>query len=170
MEIAAVTRRALVSSPRNDVCHFVYVSDVLACAATEDPVLERSAPRSPSSMAHGLNAPCSMARGRGDDFKPDSGYDIAVPLEDLSSHRQEVRRITDIELAIRNDTAQASVPRRIRRSAGAIQHHRCYDAADGACLDVEVFGFGSCVPSSQLPTVPSPSLVTRENFGARAEQ
>jgi uncharacterized protein len=43
----------------------------------------------------------SRARGDG---RPDSDYDIAVFLRDLSSRWQEVRRITDIELAIRADT------------------------------------------------------------------
>jgi uncharacterized protein len=43
----------------------------------------------------------SRARG---DARPDSDYDIAVFLKNLSSRWQEVRRITDIELAIRNDT------------------------------------------------------------------
>jgi predicted nucleotidyltransferase len=43
----------------------------------------------------------SRARG---DAKPDSDYDIAVFLKDLSSRWQEIRRITDIELAIREAT------------------------------------------------------------------
>ena len=44
----------------------------------------------------------SRARG---DARSDSDYDIAVFLKDLSSRWQEVRRITDIELAERNLTA-----------------------------------------------------------------
>ncbi len=43
----------------------------------------------------------SRARG---DARPDSDYDIAVFLKNLSSRWQEVRRITDIELAMRSDT------------------------------------------------------------------
>ena len=43
----------------------------------------------------------SRARGNA---RPDSDDDIAVFLKNLSSRWQEVRRITDIELAVRNDT------------------------------------------------------------------
>ncbi len=43
----------------------------------------------------------SRARG---DARPDSDYDVALFLEDLSDHWQEVRRIVDIQLAIRDDT------------------------------------------------------------------
>ena len=43
----------------------------------------------------------SRARG---DAKPDSDYDIAVFLKDLSNRWQEVRRIVDIEFAILDDT------------------------------------------------------------------
>ncbi len=43
------------------------------------------------------------ARARGD-AKPGSDYDIAVFLRNLSSRWQEVRRITDIELAILDET------------------------------------------------------------------
>jgi predicted nucleotidyltransferase len=43
----------------------------------------------------------SRARG---DARPDSDYDIAVFLKDLSSLWQEVRRITNVELAFREDT------------------------------------------------------------------
>ncbi len=39
----------------------------------------------------------SRARG---DARPDSDYDIAVFLRDLSSRWKEVRRIADVELAI----------------------------------------------------------------------
>jgi len=43
----------------------------------------------------------SRARG---DAKPDSDYDIAVFLRDLSSRWQEVRRIADVELSILDET------------------------------------------------------------------
>jgi predicted nucleotidyltransferase len=43
----------------------------------------------------------SRARG---DAKPDSDYDIAVFLRDLSSRWQEVRRIADVEIAILDKT------------------------------------------------------------------
>ena len=43
----------------------------------------------------------SRARG---DARADSDYDIAVFLKDLSSRWLEVRRITDIELAVRDLT------------------------------------------------------------------
>ena len=44
----------------------------------------------------------SRARG---DAKPDSDYDVAVFLKDLTNRRwPEVRRIADIELAILDDT------------------------------------------------------------------
>ena len=43
----------------------------------------------------------SRARG---DARADSDYDIAVFLNDLESRWQEVRRITDIELKLRDDT------------------------------------------------------------------
>ena len=43
----------------------------------------------------------SRARG---DARPDSDYDIAVFLEDLTSRWDEVCRITDIELEIRDET------------------------------------------------------------------
>ena len=39
----------------------------------------------------------SRARG---DAKPDSDYDIAVFLKDLSSRWKEVRRIADVEIAV----------------------------------------------------------------------
>ncbi len=43
----------------------------------------------------------SRARG---DAKPDSDYDIAVFLKDLSSRWKEVRRIADVEVAILGKT------------------------------------------------------------------
>jgi predicted nucleotidyltransferase len=43
----------------------------------------------------------SRARG---DAKPDSDYDIAVFLRELSSRWREVRRIADVELAIFDKT------------------------------------------------------------------
>ncbi len=43
----------------------------------------------------------SRARG---DARPDSDYDVAVFLQDLSSRWEEVRRITDIELTMRDET------------------------------------------------------------------
>ncbi len=43
----------------------------------------------------------SRARG---DAKPDSDYDVAVFLRNLSSRWQEVRRIADIELSILDET------------------------------------------------------------------
>ena len=44
----------------------------------------------------------SRARG---DARPDSDYDIAVFLRDLAANRwQDIRRITDIELAILDET------------------------------------------------------------------
>ena len=43
----------------------------------------------------------SRARG---DARPDSDYDIAIFLKDLSNRWQEIRRIVDIEQAIRDDT------------------------------------------------------------------
>ncbi len=43
----------------------------------------------------------SRARG---DARSDSDYDVAVFLKDLASRWQEVRRITDIELAMRDHT------------------------------------------------------------------
>jgi uncharacterized protein len=43
----------------------------------------------------------SSARG---DAKPDSDYDIAVFLRDLSSRWNEVRRIADVEIAILGKT------------------------------------------------------------------
>ena len=43
----------------------------------------------------------SRARG---DARPDSDYDIAVFLRDLSSRWNEVRRIADVELAIFDKT------------------------------------------------------------------
>ncbi|MFY9641963.1 MAG: nucleotidyltransferase domain-containing protein [Rhodomicrobium sp.] len=43
----------------------------------------------------------SRARG---DAKPDSDYDIAVFLRNLSSRWQEVRRIADVELSILDET------------------------------------------------------------------
>lgn len=43
----------------------------------------------------------SRARG---DAKPDSDYDIAVFLRDLSSRWNDVRRIADVELAIFDKT------------------------------------------------------------------
>jgi predicted nucleotidyltransferase len=43
------------------------------------------------------------SRVRGD-ARPDSDYDIAVFLKDLSNRWHEVRRIVDIEHAIRDDT------------------------------------------------------------------
>ena len=43
----------------------------------------------------------SRARG---DAHPESDYDIALFLEDLTDRWKEVRRIVDIELAIRDDT------------------------------------------------------------------
>jgi predicted nucleotidyltransferase len=43
----------------------------------------------------------SRARG---DAKPDSDYDIALFLEDLSDRWQEVRRLVEIEHAIRDET------------------------------------------------------------------
>ena len=43
------------------------------------------------------------SRARGDD-KPDSDYDFAVFLKDLSNRWDEVRRLVDIELAILDDT------------------------------------------------------------------
>jgi uncharacterized protein len=43
----------------------------------------------------------SRARG---DAKPDSDYDIALFLKDLTDSWQEVRRIVDIQLAIRDET------------------------------------------------------------------
>jgi predicted nucleotidyltransferase len=43
----------------------------------------------------------SRARG---DARPDSDYDIAVFLKDLSSRWNEVRRIADVEIAILGNT------------------------------------------------------------------
>lgn len=43
----------------------------------------------------------SRARG---DARPDSDYDVALFLKDLADCWQEVRRIVDIEHAIRDDT------------------------------------------------------------------
>lgn len=54
----------------------------------------------------------SRARG---DAKPDSDYDVAVFLRNLSSRWQEVRRIADIELSILDET-------------GATVHARPYPA------------------------------------------
>ena len=43
----------------------------------------------------------SRARG---DATPDSDYDVALFLEDLTSRRQEIRRIVDIQQAILEQT------------------------------------------------------------------
>ncbi|MGO8952885.1 MAG: nucleotidyltransferase domain-containing protein [Rhodomicrobium sp.] len=43
----------------------------------------------------------SRARG---DAKPDSDYDIAVFLTDLTSRWQEVRRIADLEISVLDET------------------------------------------------------------------
>lgn len=72
--------------------------------ATSDPVLkkfraaltERYGDRIERVVLFG-----SRARG---DARPDSDYDVALFLEDLSDHWQEVRHIVDIQLAIRDAT------------------------------------------------------------------
>jgi predicted nucleotidyltransferase len=71
---------------------------------TTDPVLAKF--RAAITAAYGPRLERVVlygSRARGD-ARPDSAYDIAVYLGDLSSRWDEVCRITDIELAIREDT------------------------------------------------------------------
>jgi predicted nucleotidyltransferase len=80
------------------------LSGIIAGMVTVDPILERF--RAAISELYGSRIERVVlygSRARGD-AEPESDYDIAVFLRDLSSRWQEVRRITDIELAIRDDT------------------------------------------------------------------
>jgi uncharacterized protein len=43
----------------------------------------------------------SRARG---DARPDSDYDVALFLRDLTSRREEIDKLVDLEMAIRDDT------------------------------------------------------------------
>ena len=72
--------------------------------ATPDPILQRF--RDALAEVYGDRIERIVlfgSRARGD-AQPDSDYDIAIFLKDLSNRWQEIRRIVDIEQAIRDDT------------------------------------------------------------------
>ena len=72
--------------------------------ATTDPVLQKF--RSALDQLYGDRIERVVlfgSRARGDST-PDSDYDIALFLKDLSDRWQEVRRLVDIEHAIRDET------------------------------------------------------------------
>jgi uncharacterized protein len=93
-------------------------------AASSDPILARF--RAALAELYGDRIERVVlygSRARGDAL-PDSDYDVAVFLRNLSNRWQEVRRITDIELAIRNDTDADIHAMPYQLTAGAIRRRR----------------------------------------------
>ena len=71
---------------------------------TPDPVLDKF--RSAVALVYGARIERVVlygSRARGD-AKPDSDYDIAVFINDLSSRWQEFRRLADIEIGLLDET------------------------------------------------------------------
>jgi uncharacterized protein len=75
---------------------------ILRRMAPLDPILNKF--RDAVAEAFGARIVLFGSRARGD-ASPDSDYDIAVFLEGLASRFDEIQRLTDIELSLREDAA-----------------------------------------------------------------